>query len=377
MYRQFKIKKDTQGRFFSKISLLGLIILGLLLSINPNIKVYNNNDLNAFDEIFKLADGNSNLVEGKLNPLNITDFGNLYNNSQSISLTNQEEINLNYYLDDSHCWKVSEISASVSNIQDTRDWVAEKDFYELDTPYRKYQSFQNIDPPGNPPHNYSYDLDHDPSNPSNIHSTITETGASAIRLHFSRIEIETDWDLLCIYDESNNLQFAFTGTTTDYYTPWITTDTLKITINSDVSIQWYGYDIDFYDFYNETTNYYNYKNSWGYNNGTSSRNFGPGEIANNTAMYVTLLGEPYRDAGYPMSATYYEDDFSEIYQNLTIPRGSVIDGYISFDYYAESAMDSNENFIYCKINNKKIYSKGLGDIVEAGKQTWHHSGKIY
>jgi hypothetical protein len=377
MYRQFKIKNYHQGRFFSKISILGLITLGLLLSINPNIKTSNNDDLNSFGEIFKPANDNLNLIEGKLNPLNITDFGNLYNNSQSVSLTNQEDFNLNYYLDDSHGWKVSEISASVSNIQDTRDWVAEKDFYELDAPYRKYQSFQNIDPPGSPSHNYSYDLDHDPSNPSNIHSTITETGAIAIRLHFLRIEIETDWDLLCIYDGYNNLQFTFTGSATDYFTPWITTDTLKITMNSDGSIQWHGYDIDFYEFYNESTDYYDYRNSWGYNNGTNSRNFGPGEIANNTAMYATLLGEPYRDTGYPMSATYYEDDFSEIYQNLTIPRGSVIDGYISFDYYAESAMDSNENFLYCEIDNKKVYSKGLGDIVEAGRQTWHHSGKIY
>ena len=208
MYIQFKIKNYKQGSFFGKISLLGLITLGLLLSINPNIKE-NNNNLNAFNEIFKLADDNLNLIEGKLNPLNITDYGNLYNNSQSVSLTNQEDINLNYYLDDNHGWKVSEIRAHVSNIQDTRDWVAEKDFYELDTPYRKYESFENYDPPGNPEHNYTHDLDHDPTNPANIDNTITETGASTIRLHFSRIEFETDWDILYIYDGNNNLQFTF------------------------------------------------------------------------------------------------------------------------------------------------------------------------
>ena len=39
-------------------------------------------------------------------------------------------------------------------------------------------------------------------------------------------------------------------------------------------------------------------------------------------------------------------------------------------------MDSNENYIYCKINNKKVYSKGLGDIVDAGRQTWHNTGRI-
>ena len=70
MYTQFKIKNYKQGSFFGKISLLGLITLGLLLSINPNIKE-NNNNLNDFNEIFKLADDNLNLIEGKLNPLNI------------------------------------------------------------------------------------------------------------------------------------------------------------------------------------------------------------------------------------------------------------------------------------------------------------------
>ena len=39
-------------------------------------------------------------------------------------------------------------------------------------------------------------------------------------------------------------------------------------------------------------------------------------------------------------------------------------------------MDSNENFIYLEINNKKVYSKGLGDVNDAGKNTWHSSGLI-
>jgi hypothetical protein len=203
-----------------------------------------------------------------------------------------------------------------------------------------------------------------------------------MRIHFSRIEIETGWDLLCIYDNNNQLHYTFTGNETDFYTPWMKGDTFKITISSDSFIEWYGYDIDYYEYYNSSTNYFDYQNYWGFNNrsitGNFTGNYGLGESGNNKAIYTTLIADPERDPfDESMDAVYYEDDFSEIYQNITVPRGFVIDGYISFDYFAEEAMDSNENYIYCEINNKKIYSKGLGDIVDAGKNVWHHTGKIY
>ncbi|MFX0020859.1 MAG: hypothetical protein ACFE9S_00915 [Candidatus Hermodarchaeota archaeon] len=338
-------------------------------------------DTYLYDVNLKNSNGEDYIFQGIEDSLIINDTGNLYDLNQEISVSNQVELNISYYLDDIHEWKASKIQTNVRNIQDTREWVKNNDYYELDTPYRHYQAFSNIDPVGQPPHNYSADLDHDPTNPSNVHSTISNSSASAMRLHFSSIEIETDWDLLCVYDSNNRLQFTFTGKATDLFTPWMKGNTFKITINSDGSIQWYGYDIDFYEYYNSSTNYFDYETTWGYDNrslaGNIGGNFGPESIDNNTAMYTTLLSEPGRDSGYPMDATYYENDFSEIYQNITIPRGSVIDGYISFDYYAESAMDSNENYIYCEINNQKIYSKGLGDIVEAGRNMWHHTGKIY
>jgi len=383
MYRRFKTQNNRENTYINKISILGLIAVVFLLIINLNLFKIGNNQFNdtfyTFHENLNAANSDLKMFEGDLYPLNITDYGKLNNMSQEVSLTNQAELNLNYYLDDFHGWKGSKIVTNVREIQDEKEWVSNKDFYNLDSPFREYVSIDNYDPPGQPDHNYSVDLDNDPSNPLNIDNTIIESGASAIRLHFSQIEIETDWDLLCIYDDDNNIQFTFTGKATDYYTSWITSDTLKITMNTDGSIQWYGYHIDFYEFYNESTNYFTYVDSWGYNNGTNSRNFGPGEIENSTAMYITLMGEPDRDTGYPMSATYYENDYSEIYQNITIPRGQVIDGYISFDYYAESAMKSNENYLYCEINNRKIYSKGLGDIVGdgSGRQKWHNIGKIY
>ncbi|MFX1568497.1 MAG: hypothetical protein ACFFCV_09025 [Promethearchaeota archaeon] len=367
---------------FKKSIIVGLVFLTVLL-VNPstfNNIIYKEERLNNFKDFYQNdqsllnSNGESILFEGSESSLIINDSGNLYDFNQEVSVSNQIETNVSYYLDDIHEWKASKIQTSIKNIYDTREWVQNNDFYELDTPYRNYTSFQNIDPSGFPPHNYSDDLNSDPSNPSNIHSTIYQKSANAIRLHFSIIEIETDWDLLYIYDANNVLQFAFTGKATDLYTPWIKSDTLKITINSDGLIEWYGYDIDYFEYYNSSSGYFDYSNSWGYNNKSLTGNFGPGNISDNSAMYVSLIGNPYRDGD--MGATYYEDDFAEIYQNLTIPRGSVIDAYINFDYYAEYAMDSNENFIYCEINNKRIFSKGLGDIVDAGRGVWHSSGNI-
>ncbi|MHA1625545.1 MAG: hypothetical protein ACTSWH_10490, partial [Promethearchaeota archaeon] len=108
-------------------------------------------------------------------------------------------------------------------------------------------------------------------------------------------------------------------------------------------------------------------------------NFGPGNISESSAMYLSLVGDPSRDIDTDvMQATYYGNDYVELYQNITIPRGDVIDGYISFDCYAESAIASNEFIIYCAIDNQIIYNKGLRDITEyEGRGIWHDSGKIY
>jgi len=303
-----------------------------------------NNDESLIYRI-KTAQGDSSLFEGSEQYLNITDTGNLYDLSQEVSVSNQGEVNLSYYLDDVHNWEVSKINTNIKNIQDTREWVNDSDFFALDNPYKNYTTFDNYDPPGSPTHNYSADLDHDPTVPANVDEVIYSNGASAIRLHFSRIEIETDWDLLCIYDKNNNLQFSFTGMATDFYTPWIKSDTLKITFNTDGSIEWWGYEIDYFEFYNESKNYFDYNESWDYDSNTGTGNFGPTQ--NDTAIYVTLVGEPLREGTDPMKVIYYEDDYTEIYQNITIPRGSILDAYFSFDYYAEYAMDSNENYIYC------------------------------
>ena len=354
----------------------------LLIFLSSSFLIPNSNNITEIDRDFNdfsqpplLADKAPVLFEGNENALNITEYGNSYKYNQEVSLTNQEELNLNYYLDDIHNWKVSKIETQIQNIQDTREWVKNNDYTDVNT-YRVNVTLSNIPDTSPPQHNYTEDLDPDPNNPSNIHSEIIQNNASLIRVHFSRFEIETDWDIVCFYDENNILQYVDTGKKSAFFSPWIKTTHIKITMDSDLLYQWWGYDIDYYEYVNDSLDYYESFDHWGYDNGTMVNNFGSNSIDNETAMYVNLVGEPYRTGSGYFGATYYENDFSEIYQNITIPRGQIIDGYISFDYYAEYAMDSNENYIYCEINNKRVYSKGLGDIVDAGRQIWHSTGKI-
>ena len=353
--------------------LLVLTILGMnYMTIAMNFK-HNISQDESRNNTLKLS-STQKLFEGVESVLNITDSGVLFEKNQEISLSSQESFNLTYFLDDVHDWRSSEINFTIQDIQDTREWVSDADYFDIEAPFRTYLSpvVSNYDPPGFPTHNYSADL-----SSTDFPKTINESGAKAMRLHFSRIEFETDWDYLFIYDGDGSLQYLFTGTETNFYTPWINADNLTLSVDSDGTIQWYGYDVDYYEFYNSSsTTYSQYESSWGYDTYGLSNNFGPGNISNSSAMYISLMGDPSRDIG--LDATYYGKDYVELYQNITIPRGEVIDGYISFDYYAESAIASNEFFIYCAIDNQIVYNKGFRDITEyEGRGIWHDTGKIY
>ena len=363
----FKNNREIIGMFLT----FTIIAMSFLTVVMNNRQIINQNELD--NNNFKVS-STPNIFIGVENALNITDSGVLFEENQEISLSNQESTNLTYFLDDVHDWRASDINFSIQDIHDTREWISEADFYDLETPFRTYISESNDDPGGFPPHNYSDSL-----SPSTIHTTINELDAKAMRLHFSRIEIETDWDYLFIYDGDDVLQYLFTGKETNFTTPWFHADTLKLSLDTDGSITWYGYDVDYYEFYNSSsTSYSQYESYWDYNTNGLSNNFGPGNISDSSAMYISLVGDPSRDVG--MDATYYVNDYVELYQNITVPRGQVIDGYISFDYYAESAIASNEFFIYCEIDNQIVYNKGFRDIANvdrSGIGIWHDTGKIY
>ncbi|MHA1376192.1 MAG: hypothetical protein ACTSR7_18090 [Promethearchaeota archaeon] len=366
----FKKKRAITGL------LLILAIIGMsFLTITMNFG--HTKDQNELENNnFKLS-STQNLFNGVESALNITDSGVLFEENQDVSLSNQDPTNLTHFLDDVHDWKASEINFTIQDIHDTREWISDADFFDAGTPFRKNISKSNIGDTSPPSHNYVEDLTREIN-----HSTISELGAKAMRLHFSTIEIETDWDYLFIFDGNDTLKYIYTGNDTNFYTPWFNADTLKLSIDSDGTIQWYGYDIDYYEFYNSSsTSYSQFESSWGYDDVGQFNNFELGNFSNNNAIRLSLLGNITREPAASNSmyyGTYYGNDYVESYQKITIPRGEVIDGYISFDYYAESAIASNEFYVYCAIDDQIVYNKGFRNIVEyEGRGIWHNTGKIY
>jgi len=74
---------------------------------------------------------------------------------------------------------------------------------------------------------------------------------------------------------------------------------------------------------------------------------------------------------------FFENSFTEIYQdNISVPRGKVIDAYLNFDYYGQFALETNNIILYMNINGEKVYSKGLLDLSAEGKNIWHHTDKV-
>ena len=74
--------------------------------------------------------------------------------------------------------------------------------------------------------------------------TISEAGAGKIRVHFTQLDVESDWDYVYIYDGSNNLIVTYTGSHRDMWTDWVTGDTIRVRLVSDYSITGYGFTID-------------------------------------------------------------------------------------------------------------------------------------
>ena len=363
----FLSKSYYKRKFNNKIISVIFIISIFIITISAYSNHFSNFVRNKDDNIeldLKSADSSQFLFQGNEPALNITDYGNLYKTNQQVSLTNEDVQNLTYYLDDVHGWKVSKIDTALNNIQDTRDWVNDSDFQSfnvsVNTVYESHDTFPQY---GN-----------DETKSSSL-LTISESGALAMRVYFESIAFEEDYDFLFIEDENDILCYQDTGYRNSFYSPWVRGDTIQIYIISDSSIREAGYEISSYESLNGIFD----NNWWDSNNiSLSPTYYGPGYIGNTTAMYISLLSDRwYSGIDYGYYANYSKYDFTEIYQNLTIPRGTVIDGYINFDYYAEFAMESNDFYVYVEINDQEIYSIGLGDIFDAGKYQWHSTNNMY
>ncbi|MFW9936802.1 MAG: hypothetical protein ACFFD5_04090 [Candidatus Thorarchaeota archaeon] len=365
----FLQKKILKSKILIRLTILFTILTGILFStiiFNIGSHLYIQKYTEDEFQNLNLSNGNTNLFEGNENPLNITDYGNLYSLNQEIQLSDEEDYNLSYYLDEVHDWSVSKIEHTVYNIRDTRNWINNSEF-ESPTIYRNYQVFES-------PHNY--DNHHDP-NWNSPDSEIYHGGALYIRAHFVNFSFEQGWDYLLVANGDDEVIMVNDSIAYDVLTPWTPGNTLKIDYDSDNTNEVYGYYIDYYEFINDTSNIGFEK--WGFdykkNYDLGINNYGPGEIGNESAMFVAM----YPDFDY---ATSYDDfwyetgAFSEIYQNITVPRKAVIDASIAFDYYCQFGLETNDNIIYIAMNDQKLFSIGMADVISLGKNEWHHSGKI-
>lgn len=91
--------------------------------------------------------------------------------------------------------------------------------------------------------NISYDTPHNYANNYDKTVSYTKTGASKVRVHFSKFELEKDYDFVYIYDKNENLIATYTGTLDPF---WATVDGDKmyIRIVTDAYVTDYGFTLD-------------------------------------------------------------------------------------------------------------------------------------
>ena len=76
---------------------------------------------------------------------------------------------------------------------------------------------------------------------------ITEAGARAMRVHFSRIELERGYDFIRVLDRNDRVIASYTGVSADVLSPQVDGDTIKIRLSTDYSVTAWGFAVDWYE----------------------------------------------------------------------------------------------------------------------------------
>lgn len=77
---------------------------------------------------------------------------------------------------------------------------------------------------------------------------VAQPGAHQVRLHFNQINLEQGYDLLQIRDKNNNVVEEISGKYTDYYSDFVSGDTLYLYFVSDNINQDWGFSVDQYEY---------------------------------------------------------------------------------------------------------------------------------
>lgn len=75
--------------------------------------------------------------------------------------------------------------------------------------------------------------------------TITKAGATQIRVHFTQIDVESNYDFLYVYDYANAQLQKLTGTySSGGWSSWSYGEVIKVRLDTDYSVTKYGFKID-------------------------------------------------------------------------------------------------------------------------------------
>lgn len=89
---------------------------------------------------------------------------------------------------------------------------------------------------------------HPYANGANVSFDVSHPGARFIRLHFSKVGTESGYDFVRVKNAAGEVIEELSGSATDYTTDYIEGDKLTITLNSDASVDGFGFSVDRYEF---------------------------------------------------------------------------------------------------------------------------------
>ncbi|MHA1791728.1 MAG: hypothetical protein ACTSVI_03725 [Promethearchaeota archaeon] len=217
--------------------------------------------------------------------------------------------------------------------------------------------------------------------------TVYIPNARYMRLNFTFINFESGYDYLVLFDNNSEFLLDYSGYYENVLTPWFSTDSINITYISDSSGRGErrynpGYWLNLVEWINESSmNLSLRENNWTFDydydiqdgrcRGYSAER--DGEVG--LLLEISGINESTGTYGYE-TFSYESSDKSEFFQEIPISRGSVLTGYIKFDYYADKIISSNDFELFVAINGSKIYSIGFASMAE-NTRTWLSTGNIW
>lgn len=162
------------------------------------------------------------------------------NNDYVLLLDSEDNVIDSYTGSRSPLWSVP-VAGDTVKIKLVSDWNTEKQGYKISKYKYGEDTTQSADftqsaASYHTPHNY-------PDNYSNSW-TVSAVGAQSIQLHFKDFHTEKNWDFVTLRTVDGSELARYSGDLGDFWTDVFNTDTVKVYLESDSSINEYGFSID-------------------------------------------------------------------------------------------------------------------------------------